>query len=239
MARRPHKHSLDPRQLDLFQPQADAPPATMTTAMSDPPPEWDDPNIAWPHADFLQDEVAVLVFLYRWNDLEDAYAADGLDPFEQVKTGLLRGLKAMTEAGKSIRNRAFTVFIGDTGPGFSILAVALGTMDGKVAEFLGPYLEVPGYWTTETGVNGAGNLQLSPRFRFDHGHVIEYGDQGEEGGTRIDDSNRCGTGLTLYRRLALPAEMMGSRKSVYGRLRNADGEAGAKAAPKRTRDTRE
>lgn len=238
MARRPHKHSLDPRQLDLFQPQADAPPAK-PTATSSPPPEWDDPNDAWPHTDFLQDHDAVLVFLYPWNDLEDAYADDGLDAFDQVKTALLRGLKAMTEAGKSIRNRAFTVFIGDTGPGYSLLAIALGTMDGKVAEFLGPYLEVPGYWTTETGVNGAGNLQLSPRFRFDHGHVIEYGDQGEEGGSRIDDSNCCGTGLTLYLRLAMPAYMMGSRKSVYGRLRNAGADINLKAAPKRAQETRE
>jgi hypothetical protein len=225
--------------LDLFQPSVAAPPST-GSAVAGPalaPPEWDDPNIAWPHADFLQDEDAVLVFLYPWNDLEDAYADDGLDPFEQVKTGLLRGLKAMTEAGKSIRNRAFTVFIGDTGPGYSLLAIALATMDGKVADFMRPYLEVPGYWTTEAGVNGAGNLQLSPRFRFDHGHVIEYGDEGEEGGTRLDDADRCGTGLTLHLRLALPAEMLGSRKSVYGRLKRAGPEVAAKATPNRSPET--
>jgi hypothetical protein len=238
MARRPRKHSLDPRQLDLFQVQADTPPAT-TTSVAIPSPEWDDPNEGWPHADFIQECDSVIAFLYPWNELEEAYGDQGLDAFEQVKAALLGGLKAMSVAGKTIRNRAFTVFIGDTGPAYSILAVALGTMDSKVADFLRPHLEIPGYWTAETAVNGAGDLQLPARFRFDHGHVIEYGDQGEEGETRIDDASRCGTGLMLHLRLALPADMVGSRKSVYGRLRNAGADVNVKAAPKRAQETRE
>jgi hypothetical protein len=216
----------DPRQLDLFAPPPEAAPApprepapspeapTARAPAPPPAPEWDFLD-GWAHVDFVEEDQPCVVFLYPYDDLETAHGG-GLEGYFAVEAGLFRAFVALRGAPKSLRERAFTVFAGDCGPGYSILGVALGSQDGRLTQFVTPHLKVPGYRTLEVTSTGP----LVPKFRYDHGHVIQYAEPDLAGTTAVDDDEGHGTGLVLHRRACMPPDAVGLRRSTYGRLRS-------------------
>lgn len=215
-----------PEQLPLFEEPAVAPPVkavpqTEPAASTTPVvPLWTFAP-GYDHTDLIADESAI-VYLFS----VDALSA--IDRFytRPIYRQLLQALKAFGQHERNrIRNQAFTLFAGD------IIGAAVPGVEGEVfglavdsdAESIATPLEralskVTGFCGTDTGSTIS---QFVPRFRYDQGYVIEYSDPEIEGTTYVDGPDNYGSGLTIYRRIWLPAEDVGRRKSNYGKLRRS------------------
>ncbi len=149
-----------------------------------PPPAWDDPPDA-PHTDFVPASERCTRYLY----------APG-EPGLRALTGALFG--AFVALRTALRDRAFTVYFGEA-EGDIVLAPA--TTEGRVTRVLDEHLRLPGFRAAEAGDARA----LAPRFRYDHGHVVEYAAPELAGTTWVDHARRHGTDLVVHRRVAVPA----------------------------------
>ena len=199
----------DPRQLSLLDNLAEpVEPAVPPEAAALSDPSWTS-HPGWEHTDFIADHAPCAFFLYHHEALEDVPDGPGA-----VVRALLTGLLALRSGPKAMRERAFTIFLGDCGPGYSIFACALGTIDGRTVSFLTPYMRNGAFWTIEVADCGT----LLPKYRYDHGHVIEYADDDMAGTAYVDDQDRYGTGLVIHCRRTLPPDFIGKSRSVYGKL---------------------
>jgi hypothetical protein len=169
-----------------------------------PGPRWEFPTDE-EHVDLISYKRSGLVYLYRWQLLEQ----QGIQGPE-LQDRFFRGLADLGAQNKRLRERAFTVFVGDYGSDFGGYAIAISTTNGEVSNFLRQYLP-------KTGLSGPseGDIPLlSPLFRYDHGHLIRYTENELAGTTYIDDEEWSGTGKTIYRRGTWSTDS----KSQYGKL---------------------
>lgn len=173
-------------------------------------PVWKDPS-AEKHTDFIADE-ALVIYFYEIEVLEKVHDVYVVPVFSV----LLKALQALSRhSSKRLRERAFSLFAGDAGPGYSLFAVGISSEDPKLIEFLGPPLKrVDGYTFMEAG----SSYSLLPKYRYDHGYVIEYNEPDVAGTHIIDGPDNYGSNLTLYRRAWAPADLIGKSRSAYGKL---------------------
>ena len=160
-----------------------------------------------PHIDLISYKRSGLVFLYRWQYLNQQ-GLQGPD----LQGRMFKALAALGEQNKRLRERAFTVFVGDYCSDLGGYALAITTTNSAVSNFLRGYLP-------KTGLSGPreGDFPLlSPLFRYDHGYLIQYVEDELAGGTFVDDDDWWGTGKTVYRRGTWPT----NSKSKYGKLMN-------------------
>ena len=178
--------------------------ASERPAENRPSPRWEFPTDE-EHVDLISYERSGLVYLYRWQYLEQQ-GLQGPD----LQDRFFWGLAELGEQNKRLRERAFTVFVGDYGSDFGGYAIAISTTNGEVSNFLRQYLP-------KTGLGGPseGDIPLlSPLFRYDHGHLIRDAEGELAGTTYIDDEEWAGTGKIVYRRGTWPTES----KSQYVKL---------------------
>ena len=164
-----------------------------------------------PELDYIGDET-IHAFVYDISVLEQTSSYYGFEPTKQ----LLHALKSLGNSKRSkLRERAFTIFMGDAGYGYSMFIVGLASTNADLAAVIRPFMEaVDGFDTEEIGSSSS----LMPVYRYDHGHVIRYSDMESAGNTELDDDKNFGTGLELFHRWYMPPEMDGLRGSHYGKL---------------------
>jgi len=222
------KRKQDDRQLSLplGPPPKAAPDRALTEStagvadagLEAPQVRWQDPLPEWAHTDFPEPGAPLTIYLYPWDELEDAYDGDLL-PADEIKRAVLLALLALGQASRRLRERAFTVYIGDLGPGMSLFGVGIGSQDGQLIEWLHSRLKVPGYRTYELGQNNHGSVHLPPWVRYDHGYLIRYVGPEEVGQVVVDDAvNGLGTGAVLHGRHAVDPRLVGLRKGAWGKL---------------------
>lgn len=211
MARK--RAATDPNQPSLF-PELDQDDnlGSVQTVLPQPSaivPEWQFPLL--PHLDVIGDET-VVVYTFDIDALSHV-AGDYSEPVIRV---LLRSLRELgASKSKKLRSNAFTVFVGDI-IGYDLFAVALSTKSPELVNFLTPYFsQVTGYRTLEA----SSSRQFLPKFRYDHGYIVEYSDEGLEGTKYFDNDDFYGSEQVIYRRIWMPPDAVGRRRSAYGKLR--------------------
>jgi hypothetical protein len=169
----PHKKQFekDPRQPGLF----DGPAQPLVKDVVTPKGKQNSPKVDLPiwkfeglaHTDFIGDE-AVTAFVFEIEALEQAHEIYS----QPVFVALLQGLQALGKnSSKRLRDRAFTIFYGDAGPGYSMFVLALAITDANVIRVITPYLEdLPGYYDCEIANSSA----FMPKFRYDHSYLIGH-----------------------------------------------------------------
>ena len=179
-----------------------------------PWPLWDDPLEDFPATDVIDVQKSCHCLVWRWSDLDD-------HDYYRIEKSLVDALQALSLAGKTLRERAFTVFIGDAGYGSPLLVLALGTTNGQVVKFIHDRLYLPRL-PDESNLSSLG---LPAKYRYDHGHLIEYCDLDEElTGTRYWRASSHG-GVVIYRRAVIgDSSLLGlkSGKTLYGKLIEPD-----------------
>ena len=142
------------------------------------------------HTDFIAEEQDLVCWQYSLDALEMECP---LFPMRPVFAGVLRSLRALSESRrKRLRDRSFTIW-------------------ADVAEFMACDLRtVPGYEAVK--FVSAPYVPLSPAFRYERGHVIQYSEQCVVGMERLDDDRWYGSGLTILHRVWLPASLVGKEK---------------------------
>lgn len=188
-------------------------------------PRWIDPYPGLPHTDFMEPHADLIAFLYPWRNLNALFGEDSLHGPWSVQRALLRGLIALGEArSKRLRERAFTIYMGDVGGGHSIFCVALGSTDARLTEFMHPHLAVPGFETLEGGLNGFPGTMLPAWARYDHGHIIRYEEPSMAGTSAIDDEEYgLGTGALVHYRDVWDGDDYGFPRGAWAKLKPTGG----------------
>jgi len=119
-------------------------------------------------------------------------------------------LKALTmiqqSKNKYIRERAFTIWVGDFNMRFWVAVpdrLSLKVTNIMRTCFLNKFCV--SFGETE-------HTSLVPQFRYQYGYIIEYGDDSTVGQTRIDDEDWYGSGATIYYRLPEPSWLLGEER---------------------------
>ncbi len=144
------------------------------------------------------------VFLFPWEPLD----AEGFGTYGLHRMILL-ALDELRQDEK-LRDRAFTVLAGDYGPNNFYLAIGYAPRDLDLARF---FVE---QWKKRymDGPYQRDMSSLTPVYRYDHGHIIEYTEDRERGTVHVDGEDDYETGLTLHVR----DYELTDGKSKYGRL---------------------
>lgn len=180
------------------------------------PPEaierYSDADWAWEeiyekHTDYIRESQFVICWGFDLEALEEADSGYYAWP---VKVALLQGLKAgAASRSKRVRERSLTVWVGDYGRYYWVAVP--GNLSAQVVRVLSPYLEqAAGYDTTDFG--RIPEVPLVAAFRYQMGQVIEYSDESVAGTEYVDDEENYGSGLTIRRRVVMPAELLGREK---------------------------
>ena len=173
-------------------------------------PEWDFETS--PHLDLIGSE-PIHAYVYDIETLERTSPYYGFRPTQ----GLLRALEALGKnKSKALRERAFTVFMGDAGPGYKMFVVGVGSTNADLGKAIRPFMrQVEGFETEEVGRSDS----FIPTYRYDQGYVISYGEPDSAGEVKPDKPENFGTGLEFRTRWYAPPEMNGLRGSRYGTLK--------------------
>jgi hypothetical protein len=165
-----------------------------------------------PHIDFIADE-QIVAFCYSLEELEShsGYSRPILKQIMQALAALASSTK------KSLHHQAFTIYGGDIiATGVYVVGFAVKT--ASLVDFLADYMRrAPAYQSLES----CSSTPFIPLYRYDNGYIIEYSEE-EEGTSYVDTEEYYGTGLTIYRRLARPADLIFGSRSVFGILRRAE-----------------
>lgn len=214
-----------PWQLPLFDEPAQTPPPALVETPAGPvesPATSSSP--CWTFApgydntDLIADEPATL-YLFSIDALSAQEGFYSNPVFRQ----LLRALRDLgQDERRQYREQAFTLFAGDlfdaavAGVEGEIFGLAVDSAAATAIEPLRRAMtQVAGF----CGVDMGAALQLIPKFRYDHGYVVEYCEEELAGTSYTDDADNFGSGLTIFRRTWLPTEEIGRRRSHYGKLR--------------------
>jgi len=159
------------------------------------------------YTDFISLNQRLICWGFRIEILEKSYEGCYGDP---VKRALLQALKALSQSGnKRLRERSFTIWIGDYGWGYWVGIPSKISSD--VVELIGKFLKsINGYEILEFG--SVSVMSLIPKFRYEKRKVIEYSDFDLAGSERLDDEDWYGTGLVIHYRNTEPAFIIGEEK---------------------------
>ncbi len=166
----------------------------------------------WPVWDFAYtssvDVVGVEpVTLFRVSDV----GPDALPPREARRALLIALRRLAARKSMRLRETAFTVFwLAEDAGG----VLGLGTMPHRCLESIQRRLERIGAVPAGEGSSEG----MAPLWRYDHRHVIEYGDLEDAGTTYVDGRARSNTEMTIWRRTAVTAEEA-DLPPRYGKLR--------------------
>ncbi|MFC1671321.1 hypothetical protein ACFL20_13090 [Spirochaetota bacterium] len=172
------------------------------------------------YTDFISDWQNVQSWGFDFETLQCAY--DVGDYSIPVREALFKSLKRIASSkSKSIRDRHFTVWMGDYGSENRYFWVAVPSwMYQRVEKIFDKYFEsLEGFM-----FRGGGRipyLPFIPIYRYEYGRVIEYTyDDSEAGKMKIDEGEEgFGSGLTVVYRNYESAEGFDMRQKYCGRIK--------------------
>lgn len=187
-----------------------APPIAEAPKPSDAIPQWKWADDLYPHTDFIEAE-AVCIVTFEIDELEKVHSWYSTPVFKV----LFVAFKSLKEHRlKSMRDQSFTIFAGDA-LGFHQFVVGIATPSASVVNHMAFYLRsVPGQLYVESG----SSRDFMPTYRYDKGHIIYYGDSEDAGKVYNGSGHNFDSGLTIYSRDWVPADIVGRRKSAYAKL---------------------
>ena len=107
-----------------------------------------------------------------------------------VEIELFRALKKIFESkNKTVREKKFTIFLGDCGSQFELFAIGVSAkINSRVSDIItGCFEDIHGYETMEYGQ--IPYVPLIPKYRYDCGNVYEYTSETRKAGKfRKDDA---------------------------------------------------
>ena len=173
------------------------------------PPKWE--FRYQPDVDFISESEQIVAYCYSLRTLEILPSAYDFPVIVQM----FACLKQLSQSPKkTLKNQAFTIYVGDVvQTGVFVLGIASNS--AQVIDFISPCLKnVPSYQSLQSATSSS----FMPKFRYDNGYIIEYSDEGLEGTSYVDVEDNYGSGLTVYRRVCRPPDVIGCARSVYGKL---------------------
>jgi hypothetical protein len=168
-------------------------------------------SVIWErHTDFISNRQEILLWEFSISELQRHYDVQIYSL--PIEIELFRAIKAMAASGnKQLRERSFTIFMGDCGPGFELFAVGVpAKTSSRVTDLItGCFENIRGYETMEYGQIPF--VPLIPCYRYDHGAMFEYTkDYFMAGKRRADDAVISGMGV--FYRMYESAEGIGVRE---------------------------
>ena len=159
------------------------------------------------HTDFISDRLSITCWSFDIDGLKTN--PDSGDYSHPVRKALFAALARIARSGnRRIRERSFTLFMGDHGPGFIQFGVGIrGSTFRAVKDiFESEFAGVNGY---EYETNGRlPYTPLVPCYRYIHGAIIEYTGDSSLAGKKHHDED-FSSGLTIRYRKWLSAETEG------------------------------
>jgi len=156
------------------------------------------------YTDFISDRQEILLWEFDSAILQSAYNTYTYSL--PVEIELFRALKKISESkNKSVREKKFTIFLGDCGSQFELFAIGVSAkINSRISEIITGCLEdIHGYETIEYGQ--IPYVPLIPKYRYDCGNVYEYTSETRKVGKfRKDDAVIAG--LKLQYRIYESAE---------------------------------
>jgi len=170
-------------------------------------------SVIWEkHTDFIKERQEVLVWEFDIAELKRAYEVEVYSL--PVEIELFRALKKISSSkNRLVRERSFTLFTGDCGPGCELFAVGItAKTSSKVTDIITLCFEgIRGYVTMEYGE--IPSAPLIPCYRYEHGSLFEYtAEYFNAGKLRPDDA--VISGLKVNYRMYESADALGV-KEIY------------------------
>ena len=169
------------------------------------------------HTDFISDWQYVRSWGFDFQVLQDSY--NTCDYSLSVRRALFMALKKIASSRSSrVRDRHFTIWMGDSGPEnqYFWVAVPYRMLRSVVDIFDRVFSSQDGFMFEGNG-DQIPYLPLIPVYRYEYGRVVEYADFSEAGRMRIDDEeDGFGTGLVVVKRARESAEGFEVRQHYCG-----------------------
>jgi hypothetical protein len=150
------------------------------------------------YTDFISDYQHILIWEFDSQVIQKNY--DTYSYSLPVEIQLFKALKKIAESkNKTIREKKFTIFMGDFGSAFELFGIGIcSRTNAKVKEVItGLFEEIKGYQAMEYG--RIPFVPLIPKYRYENGLVIEYTAESKLAGKfRKEDSEISGLKI-LYR----------------------------------------
>lgn len=125
------------------------------------------------HTDFISDSQEILLWEFGIAQLQEAYGSPSYSL--PAETALFQAFRAIAASkNKSVRERSFTVFLGDCGAQFELFGIGIGAKtDSKISDIItGCFENIRGFHSMEYG--RIPYVPLVPKYRYDRGRVFEY-----------------------------------------------------------------
>ncbi len=160
--------------------------------------------------DFISDYQDILICEFNSSIIQKSYNEQTYS--FPVKAQLFNALKIIADSkNKSIREKKFTIFMGDFGSAFELFGIGIKSkITTKITDIISSCLnEVKGYETMEYG--RIPFVPLIPCYRFESGIIVEYTSNTEIIG-KMGMDEEFGTGLEIIYRMWESAEGLGMKE---------------------------
>jgi hypothetical protein len=169
---------------------------------------------SWRYTDFISDKQKLVCWGFDFRGLKSiSETGNYSDP---VRQAMFTACKDMAESGdRFIRNRHFTIFMGDYGPENEIFWIGIRWSTSKrIFDIFSTYLKL---------LKGFDHIEefrtpwvpLVPMYRYEYGRVIEYIYEDTLAGMRSVDLD-FGTGVKMLYRLWVSAEEYDLKQKYRG-----------------------
>jgi hypothetical protein len=155
------------------------------------------------YTDIISDKQTLQCWGFDINTLKE----NGISDYTRnVRDAILYSLQNITESkNKRIRDRAFTVFIGDYGNDFEFFAAGIKiTIDKRIKQIITTnFQSVQGYY--ESFGEATPYISLTPEYRYTYGKIFQYTFEDSKIGKKVIE-NIYGKCVTLFHREWISAE---------------------------------
>ena len=166
------------------------------------------------HMDLISDSQEILLWEFDIADLQRICESSTYSL--PAEAALFKAFRTISESiNKAVREKAFTVFIGDCGPQFELFGIAIGAKTpAKIIDIISSCFEDTALFA-EMEYSRIPQVPLIPRFRYERGTVIEYTAETGFAG-KLRKSDEITAGLEVRYRLYASAEGMDAKEKYCG-----------------------
>jgi hypothetical protein len=166
------------------------------------------------YTDYISDYQDVLIWEFNSKRIQENY--NTLTYSMPVEIQLFKGLKKIYDSkNKSIREKKFSIFMGDLGQAFELFGIAItAKVSSKITDIIsGCFEDIKGYKTLEYGKIPW--VPLIPRYRYENGMVIEYTSESKLAG-KLKVEEPESSGLKIMYRMYESAEGFDVKEKYCG-----------------------